>query len=398
MASKKAPPSMAAKPPTLAPARATGLLQKQLEGARGLLTSAHVERLDFESWEQTTRAVLAGAFGEPSENIARFARASAAYPGRAGADERFWAQYRRDELAAKISSVESCVAQLEMGLGDSPEPGTTPKPPHPYEAARKVLQILHDIFLEHGHQSWSISPSKDGQDNFASVGLDEAGARKILRMLATKHLVKYVGQNAFVITDYGISACDHVSTLDHELPVGSPSAETDAQESRATGVDLHGLDNIEALIESDEIRDIVVRDLIELQAAIRFGLAKCTLLLGGTILEAVLVDVLDRNRALASSYMKKRRFPEEASLPDLIAIAGDAALLDAPGHLLTPTSVAIATAVTDHRDLIHPHAEARGRIRIDDATSRAVVHLLNVVVRDLVEAKKRGDIDAYVRK
>jgi hypothetical protein len=158
------------------------------------------------------------------------------------------------------------------------------------------------------------------------------------------------------------------------------------------------LGSIEALMQSEELRALVVRDLAELEDAIRFGLAKSSLLLGGSILEGLLVDVLDRNRAVASSYLKKRRFPEEASLPDLIGIAGDAALLDAPRHLLTPTSVALAKAVTDHRDLIHPHAEARGRIRVDMATAQAVVHLLTVVVRDLNEAKQRGDIQAYVDK
>jgi hypothetical protein len=122
------------------------------------------------------------------------------------------------------------------------------------------------------------------------------------------------------------------------------------------------------------------------------------MLLGGSILEGILVDVLDRNRALASSYMKKRRFPEEASLQDLIAIAGDSALLDPPRHLLTPTSIALANAVTDHRDLIHPHSEARRRILVDEATARAVVHLLTIVVRDLVEANERGDIAAYENK
>jgi len=48
--------------------------------------------------------------------------------------------------------------------------------------------------------------------------------------------------------------------------------------------------------------------------------------------------------------------------------------------------------------LIHPHSEARGRIRVDEATARAVLHLLTIVVRDLEEAKERGDIAAYETK
>ena len=278
-----------------------------------------------------------------------------------------------------------------MGLSASDAASEKPAQHH-YETPRKVLSLLHRMFLELGHRSWSVNSD---WDRFGSAGIDRDGSQKALRLLVAKGLAEYMGQ-AFVITEYGISACDHPSTLEHELPVGETDEPTVARESRATSPDLRELDNIARLIESEEIRGIVVRDIVELKSAVRFGLAKCILLLGGSILEAVLVDVLDRNRALASSYLKKRRFPEEASLPDLIAIAGDPMLLDAPHHLLTPTSAAVAKAVTDHRDLIHPHAEARGRV--DDTTAQAIVYLLSVVVRDLVEAEKRGDIEAYANK
>lgn len=98
---------------------------------------------------------------------------------------------------------------------------------HPYEVARRVLGELHKIFLEYGHQSWSIAPEPDeGEDGFRGTGIDEDAARKALRVLATKNLVKHVGQDSFVITDYGVSACDHPATLEHELPLPAISAPT----------------------------------------------------------------------------------------------------------------------------------------------------------------------------
>ncbi len=293
MASRRIPPTPQQKQATLPPTRARDLLNRQIEAARGLLAQPQVERLDHETWEQTTRAIVAGAFGEPSEAVARFECARPGYAARIGQDEQFWTQYRRDKLQTEIVCVSSCVTQLELGLG----PGVDARP-----------------------------------------------------------------------------------------ETGDPSA------------DVRELENIATLVESEEVREIVVRDVAELKSALRHGMAKCALLLGGSILEAVLVDVLDRNRALASSYLKKRRFPDEASLPDLIAIAGDPTLLESPRHLLTPTSAAVARAVTDHRDLIHPHAEARGRIRVDETTAQAIVHLLSLVVRDLLEATERGDVAAYVNK
>jgi hypothetical protein len=398
MAVRKAPPAPPTKPPSLPPGRAVELLAQQREGARGLLAKPQLTQLELDEWEQTTRAIITGAFGDPSEAVERLRIASPNYPFRVGQGERFLAQFRHDELEAKASTVSSCISQLQMGLVEpAAEQGAKASWGHPYETARKVLKMLHGIFLTYGHQSWHISPRGGEGDHFDSLGLDEDAARKALRILATKNLVKHAGQDDFVITDYGIRACEHQNVLDQELPVSEPGRGAGVLEVVATA-DLGELDRIDEIVESDEIRQIVVRDIAELRSAIRARLSKSTLLLGGSILEGVLIDILDRNRALAATYLKRRRFPEDASLQDLIAIAGDPALLDAPRFLLTPTSAALAQAVTDHRDLIHPHAEARGHIRVDGTTAQAVVHLLSLVVRDLAEAKARGDIEAYVNK
>ncbi len=397
MASRKASPVSAAKAATLSAARAAPLLRTQVDVARPLLANPQVDRLVFEGWEQTTHAVLVATFGDPSDNVSRFEEASPAYPGRAGEDERFWGKYRRDELEAKLVSLESSIAQLNLRLVTAEiagvESASTSPHRHPYEAAREVLKVLHHYFLHHGHRNWSISPVKDGQNNFSSVGLDEDGARKALLILAAKGLAEQKRHDAFKITEYGVSACDHPETLEHELPIDSDAGRGRGPETKT--FELAVLANVGDLLANDELRDIVTRDVAELGRAVEAGLAKSIMLLGGSILEGILIDVLDRNRALAATYMKKRRFPDDASLQDLVAIAGDAALLDPPRHLLTPTSVALAKAVTDHRDLIHPHAEARGRILVDDTTAQALCHLVIIVVRDLLDAKERGDVAAY---
>jgi serine/threonine protein kinase len=93
---------------------------------------------------------------------------------------------------------------------------------HPYRVARSVLLDLHKLFLQHGDQLWSVSPT-----GFRDIGLDEETARNALRLLATKKLVRHVGTNSFVISDYGVSACDHPSTLDRELPAPSEAQPLD---------------------------------------------------------------------------------------------------------------------------------------------------------------------------
>lgn len=266
---------------------------------------------------------------------------------------------------------------------------------HPYEAARAVLRALYELYLQHGDRLWSVSVSKDGHSNFAHLNLDDDEAWKAVKLLLSKGLVEYMGTRAFVITDYGVSCSDRPDSLDHELPI-STKDHAPLFSSSSEEQDFVALDEVSELLSDERLAAIVRRDVVELKKAIGANLPKCVALLAGSILEGVLIDVLDRNRALASSYLKKRKFPDEASLPDLLRIAG--AALDAPRHLLSPTAIAMAHAVTDHRDLIHPHAEARGQIRVDETTARSLVHLVNMVVRDLVEASARGDVAAYAER
>jgi hypothetical protein len=381
--------------PSLTPKRAIELVQAQKDVGQTLLAKSPLERLEYDEWEQTTRAVVAKAFGESSENLARYESASPAYAARMGEDDRFWAQYRHDELEAKVASLASCLAQLKMDLPETDEDkASSHSPAQSYASARKVLKRLYEIFVEYGNLNWSVEPDHDEAD-WEQTGLDAASAHRALEILNVKRFAKHVGQSSFVITESGIQACEHPEVLDRELPIQAIEKSAPSAMAKA---DVDALDQIVGLIQSTEFQPIVARDLLELKIAIREGLAKCTLLLGGSILETLLIDILDRNRAIAASFLKKRRFPEEASLPDLISIASDPALLDSPRHLLTPTSVALAKALTDHRDLIHPHAEARGTIRVDQTTAQSIVHLLALVVRDLAEAQTRGDISAYENK
>lgn len=153
-----------------------------------------------------------------------------------------------------------------------------------------------------------------------------------------------------------------------------------------------------AFLADDGLRTIVSRDLRELMAARRAESWKTCLLLCGSIAEAALIDVLDRRRDLASPFLKRRRFPDEASLADLIAMAADVTLVGHGRYLLSATVAGVAVAVTDHRDLIHPQAELRARVQVDRDTADTMIHVLALILRDLTEAEARGDIAAYMSK
>jgi hypothetical protein len=125
-------------------------------------------------------------------------------------------------------------------------------------------------------------------------------------------------------------------------------------------------------------------------------MVKAPLLMCGSVLEGILLDVLDRNPALAGSWMAKRKWPDDASLPDLIQIASEQQIPHGSGKvLLDMTAKGTAEAIADHRDLIHPRAEVRAGLTLYDASVDAMVVLLRLVIEGLGHAAKEGLIDEY---
>jgi hypothetical protein len=156
-----------------------------------------------------------------------------------------------------------------------------------------------------------------------------------------------------------------------------------------------------AFIRDAKLGALIRRDLLELaDAATRQG-HKSVLLLCGSVLEASLLDALDRNAGLAASLLPKgkKHWPDDASLPILLEIAKTKVRLPdgTEASILSPTVVPLAHGLADHRDLIHPRAEIRDRIRVDQTTAETMLHFVRVVLRDLQHAATTGVLDAYAR-
>lgn len=271
--------------PTLSSSDAVSRLKERLAGL-----STVPDGPEMTGWSNTTRAVVAAAFGSPSRQVSEFDRAGAVFGsvgiiGNPGATARMQAQNNQARRARHAAAITSFIETLALGLGPSPLAG----------AGRETV----------------------------------------------------------------ISAAELKPRL--------------------------------AFLNDDRLFSICARDLLELEDALAREAWKSSLLLCGSILEAVLLDVVGRRSDLAAPYLKKRRFPDDASLGDLIAIAGDY-------DLLSTIAKGLAGTITEHRDLIHPHAEVRGGMKVDKTTARALAHVLDLVTRDLADAETRGAIDAYVNK
>jgi hypothetical protein len=147
---------------------------------------------------------------------------------------------------------------------------------------------------------------------------------------------------------------------------------------------------------------LLERDAQEVNVCLRGGAHKAALILCGSILEGVLVAVLARNQGRADAEFKllkgkqRKSFPDEASLPDLVALARKPGLREGLGPLLTEFHGDLARLVTGHRDLVHPHAEVREeKLPINEHTAMAVQANLCVLRDGLARQIETGWLDQY---
>lgn len=265
--------------------------------------------------------------------------------------------------------------------------------------ARRILQVFGHGYEELGRRNFSMIPQSPAFDD---TRLSMKGRIKGFERLRDVGLLKFMGTNrAATLTPAGVGAIANQAELDRALPLpGSPLHSPPAALPPNQSVQvLDLLDLLDFISDHDAgLGEIIGSDLRELDGALNAGLWKASLLLSGSVLEAILIDVLDRRRDLAGTYLKHRKFPDDASLDDLLKIAGDAELIGDGKVLLTASASQKGNALKDHRDLIHPHRLVRERIEIDEDVARLMLHLLRLVVRDLSKAAKDGVIEAYEQK
>lgn len=246
--------------------------------------------------------------------------------------------------------------------------------PHPYVAARAVLTELYAHFLQLGHRSWRLGRPTEAAE-FDKVKLAPDDAWKAMRTLVEKDLAEYMGTAGVRISQFGVEICDH-GRIDDVLPLPRIDAGRERIQLEG-GVVVEELERELAFVRDGELRSMLVRDLEELRQALDVGLTKAAVLLCGSIMEAALLDVVGRRPDLAKSFrQKKKNFPDDFSLIDFLEIAIEVGIL--------PTSIkGMASAVIDHRDLIHPAAERRREVRLDSRRAGAMVSFLAVVLQDL---------------
>ena len=124
-------------------------------------------------------------------------------------------------------------------------------------------------------------------------------------------------------------------------------------------------------VTETNLKAMLVRDYSELGELLRVAAPKSTLALCGSILEAVLVSILQRNETTArkkhSELFPDKKFPDRQARPidewelyELISVSTGLDILD-------DDSRRIAIALKDYRNVIHPMVEIRRKTNLSDS-------------------------------
>lgn len=274
-----------------------------------------------------------------------------------------------------VDALRASVVSIETGRF-IPRAG----PMEPNELKRRLLGLYYAIYEKGG-----VTAYLHAQEREEKVAVQDLAARGLLKPSSAQ------------ISQLGVRAWEH-QALDEVLPLKArrptPSSE------RGAWIPFAKVRGSLAFMKDAKLQAMVERDVDELEGAATFGLTKSVMMLCGSILEAVLADVIGRRPDLAGSFAPrgKKNPPkfERWSLPDFIDAATSSSLANGVEPLLVAKDD--ANAVVDHRDLIHPNAEVRGHAVVDEIAARRICLLLWRVVGDLnAAAAPGGVIERYER-
>jgi hypothetical protein len=157
-----------------------------------------------------------------------------------------------------------------------------------------------------------------------------------------------------------------------QLAVAKMEAELDVEEEVA-GIATKDF----TFIKNVELRQILERDYIEVQKALISQSWKSAIILAGSSLEAILLDLLTQKETQARSAKKaKAGSIDRWDLVDLINVAVELQLIsDGASRLSDP--------VRQYRNLVHPGNEIRQRLKIGKEEATIAFNILELVCRDL---------------
>jgi len=150
-------------------------------------------------------------------------------------------------------------------------------------------------------------------------------------------------------------------------------------------------------IRDEEIKNLLIRDWKEARKALYNELYKATVVLCGTVLEALLIDALSciKEKAKFSYYQKYLKGKNKGNKPPEIENWPLYQLIEIAKQqgVITPDVAKFSHIVRDYRNLIHLWTQKREQLRVDSHIASAVVNLLTIAYNDIMKwhIKRRND-------
>jgi hypothetical protein len=131
-------------------------------------------------------------------------------------------------------------------------------------------------------------------------------------------------------------------------------------------------------ISENSLRKILERDYLEVQRNIISTNWKSAIILSGGSIEAILLDLLQKNEQIAKASEKAPSAPSLSkwNLDELIEVAVNESLVG--------KGVAkLSHSVREYRNLIHPGAEIRSGLKVEPEEAKIAIEVLHILIREL---------------
>ncbi len=259
------------------------------------------------------------------------------------------------------------------------------------EEEKKALRAYANAFTQTGRRHSTALML--GEDPRRDVGL---------RSLITKDEAELLDTKRVIVTDRGLRRGQQVVA----------GFMADQEPSRAAKQPDERSSHLEELIEqlrqngalTTDLARMFARDAEEVRRCTTAAAYKAVLILCGSILEGVLVDLLNRCPALAQPMFATlgkgkagHGFPDAASLPELLQLA-TVSLGENLLPLLRSTHADLVNLVNSHRDLVHPRRELRGEaLPVSRGTATLLYGALCSVLEQINAAVAEGWLAEYER-
>jgi hypothetical protein len=182
-------------------------------------------------------------------------------------------------------------------------------------------------------------------------------------------------ESDFFRHSYGGESWFNISAIKAFLAIAIPNIESELDQDESSPI----FETREfPFITDSDLRAILKRDYLEIQRAFVAKCWKSVIILSGGAIEAMLTDLLLKNRSEAQSSAKAGKGSDitKWGLSELIEVAVD---LD----LVTAGAQKLSHSVRDYRNLIHPGKELRNKLTFDAEEAKIALEILHIMHRDL---------------